>query len=50
MKIYVMTDLEGISGVNSAEQLVVDRPKYAEGRALLTREINCCPHPQGRGS
>ncbi len=40
MKIYVMTDLEGISGINSSEQLVVDRPKYNEGRALLTREIN----------
>lgn len=40
VKIYVMTDLEGISGVNSAEQMSVDRPKYAEGRALLTREIN----------
>lgn len=40
MKIYVMTDMEGISGINSPEQLAVDRPKYAEGRALLTREIN----------
>ncbi len=40
MKIYVMADLEGISGINSSEQLVVDRPKYNEGRALLTKEIN----------
>lgn len=40
MKIYVMADMEGISGINSAEQLAVDRPKYAEGRALLTRELN----------
>lgn len=40
MKIYIMTDMEGISGINSPEQLMSDRSKYAEGRAMLTREIN----------
>ena len=40
MKIYVMTDMEGISGINTSEQLVAGRSAYAEGRALLTREIN----------
>lgn len=40
MKIYVMTDMEGISGINSPDQVISDRPGYAEGRALLTREIN----------
>ncbi len=40
MKIYVMCDLEGICGINSPDQLGIDKPKYAEGRALLTREMN----------
>lgn len=40
MKIYVMTDMEGIGGINTSEQLVSGRAAYAEGRALLTREIN----------
>lgn len=35
-----MTDMEGISGINTSEQLVAGRSAYAEGRALLTREIN----------
>jgi len=40
MKIYVMTDMEGISGINTSEQLVSGRSAYGEGRELLTREIN----------
>lgn len=40
MKIYVMTDMEGISGVNTSEHLSSGRSAYAEGRVLLTREIN----------
>ena len=41
MKIYVVTDLEGISGIMSEEQTFPDRPLYeTEGRRLLTAEVN----------
>jgi len=43
MKIYIATDLEGISGVTYWEQ-TRDRshPLYAEARHLLTADINAC--------
>ena len=42
MKIYIMVDLEGISGIHTRAQVMAAEPKYAEGRALLTREVNIC--------
>ena len=42
MKIYIMVDLEGISGIHMRAQVMAAEPKYAEGRALLTREVNIC--------
>lgn len=40
MKIYIAVDMEGVSGVNSPEHVKTDGRLYAEGRRLLTREIN----------
>ena len=42
MNIYVMTDIEGISGIYTRAQVVATEAKYAEGRAYMTREINIC--------
>ena len=40
MKIYIAVDMEGVSGVNSPEHVKTDGRLYAEGRRLLTREVN----------
>ena len=37
-----MTDIEGISGIYTRSQVVATEPKYSEGRAYMTREINIC--------
>ena len=42
MNIYIMTDIEGISGIYTRDQVRVDGPRYAEGRAYMTREVNIC--------
>ncbi len=40
MKIYIMTDMEGISGIHRAEYVQRGSDRYAEGRALLTADAN----------
>ncbi len=41
MKIYIMTDMEGVCGVlNHDDWVMRDGRYYAEGRKLLTLEIN----------
>ncbi|MDA1140312.1 MAG: M55 family metallopeptidase [Planctomycetota bacterium] len=40
MKILIMTDMEGISGVVVWEQVMGGKPMYEEGRRLYTEEIN----------
>ena len=40
MKIYIMTDMEGISGIYSDEQTRPGSPAYAEGRKLLAADVN----------
>ena len=40
MNIYIMTDLEGISGITSREQVMPDASRYAEGRRLMVNDIN----------
>lgn len=41
MKVYIVTDLEGISGIVSEDQTFPGRPEYeAEGRRLLTADVN----------
>lgn len=42
MKIYIMADIEGISGVYLKEQVMATGNRYNEGRELLTREANIC--------
>ncbi len=40
MKYYVVADMEGISGIYRKEQVSPDDSHYAEGRKLLTEEVN----------
>ena len=40
MKIYIMTDMEGISGIRCQEQVMSDSPLYAHGRRLLSADTN----------
>lgn len=42
MKIYVMVDLEGISGVYARAQVLSEEPRFAEGRRYMTMDINAC--------
>ena len=40
MKIYIHTDLEGISGIDTVDMVMPDRPRYQEGRELLMGDVN----------
>src|SRR5260370_35366096 len=40
MKIYIITDMEGVSGICNEQQVQRDSPAYAEGRELLIGDIN----------
>lgn len=40
MKIYIFTDLEGITGIYTREQVMVNEWKYSEGRAFMTHDVN----------
>jgi D-amino peptidase len=41
MKIYILADMEGISGIRKAEEVEIgDSPDYAHGCDLLMRDIN----------
>lgn len=42
MNVYIMADLEGISGIYSPEQVGAGQRRFDEGRKYLTREINIC--------
>jgi D-amino peptidase len=42
VNIFVMTDMEGISGVCRAEQVLPDGGRYQEGQSFLTQEVNAC--------
>ena len=42
MNIYILTDLEGISGIYCAEQVSPEGGRFGEGRRYLTREVNIC--------
>ena len=42
MNIYIMTDIEGISGVYCTEQAATEGPRSAEGKRLFTRDVNIC--------
>ena len=40
MKVYIMSDMEGISGIHRVEYVQRGSDRYAEGRALLTADAN----------
>lgn len=42
MNVYVMVDIEGISGVYTREQVLPDQPRFSEGRKYMTADINAC--------
>ena len=42
MKIFIFCDIEGISGIYTKEQVLSTGRYYAEGRELMTAEINAC--------
>ena len=42
MRIYVMVDIEGISGVYCREQVLPGESRFQEGRRFLTEDINAC--------
>ena len=40
MRVQIMTDMEGVSGIVAWEQVNGGEPMYEEGRRLYTEEIN----------
>ena len=40
MNIYILADMEGVSGISNIRQVKKEFPEYAEGRRLLMAEIN----------
>lgn len=42
MNIYILTDLEGISGIYSRDQLEPTKWRFDEARRLMTREVDLC--------
>ena len=42
MKIYVLADMEGISGIVDQEQVIPTSSCYHEGRQYMTEEVNAC--------
>ena len=42
MNIYILTDIEGISGIYCREQISPEGGRFDEGRRYLTREVNIC--------
>ena len=40
VKVYILADMEGVSGIRRIEQVKSDSPEHAEGRDLMIREIN----------
>ena len=42
MNLYIMVDLEGISGVFSRDQITDDPIKIQEARLMMTEDINAC--------
>lgn len=42
MNIYIMVDMEGISGIHTREQTKVDGLYFEEGRRYLTADVNAC--------
>lgn len=42
MNVFIMVDIEGISGIYSKEQVLPSGTRFNEGRKFFTEEINAC--------
>ena len=42
MNVYLMVDIEGISGIYAREQVIPTEAKFSEGRRFMTEDINAC--------
>jgi D-amino peptidase len=42
LKVYIITDLEGVGGIVLREQVFASYPAYERSRHLLTHEVNAC--------
>lgn len=42
MNIFIMVDMEGISGIFSREQVMQNGSRYQEGQQLMVQDINVC--------
>ena len=42
MKIFIFTDIEGISGIYSRDQVLPSGSRFGEGRDYMTADINAC--------
>ena len=42
MNVYLMVDIEGISGIYTREQVMSDGNRFQEGRRFMTADINAC--------
>ena len=40
MKVFILTDMEGATGIIHRDQLVIEEKEYARGRKLLTGDVN----------
>ena len=42
MNVYLMVDIEGISGIYAREQVLPGESRFSEGRRYMTEDINAC--------
>lgn len=42
MNIYLMVDIEGISGIYARDQVLPEEARFQEGRRFMTADINAC--------
>ena len=42
MNVYVMVDIEGISGIYTRQQVLPTEPRFNEGRKYMTADVNAC--------
>lgn len=42
MNVYLMVDIEGISGIYAREQVLPEEPRFQEGRRFMSADINAC--------
>lgn len=42
MNVYVMVDIEGISGIYTRQQVIPSEPRFYEGRKYMTADVNAC--------